>query len=206
MYEYENRLFEEGFHLICGCDEAGRGPLAGPVVAGAVILNPDFVIEGLNDSKQLTEKVRERLFEQIIHHALAYAIAFISQETIDRINIYQASKLAMISAIQQLSIQPDFILSDAMPLSESNIPFIAIIKGDTLSGSIAAASILAKVSRDRYMKDLAIQYPQYGFDQHKGYPTKAHVEAIKQYGILPIHRKTYEPIKTLLLQQTTLDL
>lgn len=206
MYEYENQLLNEGYHLICGCDEAGRGPLAGPVFAGAVILHPSQKIEGLNDSKQLSEKVRERLFGEIIEKALAYGIAYVSEEEIDRINIYQSSKLAMLKAIANLNITPDFIISDAMPLKESGIPFQAIVKGDTLSASIAAASILAKVSRDRYMKDMSIQFPNYGFEKHKGYPTQAHIEAIRKYGILSIHRKTFEPIKSMLVQQTTLDL
>jgi len=206
MYDYENRLLKEGFSFICGCDEAGRGPLAGPVVAGAVILNPNDPIDGLNDSKQLSKTKREFLYKEIIEHALAYKIAYISNEEIDKINIYQASKIAMLNAISRLEIIPDFILSDAMPLHEANIPYLAIVKGDTLSASIAAASILAKVSRDHFMVELGKRYPLYGFEKHKGYPTKEHVLAINAYGILPIHRKTYEPIKSLLVKQTSLDL
>ncbi|MDD3123248.1 MAG: ribonuclease HII [Candidatus Izemoplasmatales bacterium] len=206
MYDYEKHLLKEGFSFICGCDEAGRGPLAGPVVAGAVILNPKDLIEGLNDSKQLSKAKREFLYEEIVKRALAYQIAYISNEEIDRVNIYQASKIAMLNAISRLDITPDFILSDAMPLHEANIPYLAIVKGDTLSASIAAASILAKVSRDHFMEELGKKYPLYGFEKHKGYPTKEHVLAINTYGILPIHRKTYEPVKSLLVRQTSLDL
>lgn len=205
MYEFENRLLAIGYQYICGVDEAGRGPLAGPVVAGAVILNPSVVIEGLNDSKQLTEKTRNRLSEEIKEKALAYSVAFISPEIIDEINIYQASKLAMIEAIKGLSIQPDYLLTDAMPLKEQLIPYEAIIKGDCLSASIAAGSILAKVSRDEYMKAIASIYPGYGFEQHKGYPTKQHLEALESLGVTPIHRKTYHPVKILLERQLTFD-
>ncbi len=206
MYQFENDLLNRGFQFICGTDEAGRGPLAGPVVAAAVILDPDYKIEGLFDSKQLSSKKRASLMLEIKEHALAYQIAFVSCEEIDSLNIYQASKKAMMDAISSLNILPDFILSDAMPLKEQAIPFLAIIKGDTLSASIAAASILAKETRDAYMKELAEKFPLYGFENHKGYPTKAHVEAIHQYGILPIHRKTYEPIKSLLNKQLKLEI
>lgn len=206
MYDYEQKLLNQGFRFICGTDEAGRGPLAGPVVAGAVILDPNNPIEGLFDSKQLSSKKRAALLLEIYEKALAYSVAFIDEKEIDSINIYQASKKAMLLAIQQLKIQPDFILSDAMPLKESDIPHLAIIKGDTLSASIAAASILAKETRDEYMKDLAVTYPNYHFEKHKGYPTKEHIQAIKDYGILPIHRKTYEPIKGMMQGQLSLDL
>ena len=206
MYDYENDLLKNGSTFICGCDEAGRGPLAGPVVASAVILNPKDIIEGLNDSKQLSEKTREDLYIKIKEHAFAYGISIISPEEIDEINIYQASKLAMLQAIKALNLKPDFILSDAMPLHEANIPFLAIVKGDTLSASIAAASILAKVTRDRLMVEYSKQYPNYGFEKHKGYPTKAHIEALNRYGITPIHRLTYEPVKSLIKKQISFDL
>lgn len=206
MYEFEKKYRSVGYLHICGTDEAGRGPLAGPVVAAAVILNPNDTIEGLNDSKQLSHKKRLALVKEIQERSLAYAIAYVSEDKIDEINIYQASKMAMVEAIKKLSITPDFILSDAMPLKEQEIPFEAIIKGDAKSASIAAASILAKESRDDFMINLAKIYPMYGFEHHKGYPTKAHLDAIKLYGILPVHRKTYEPVKKVLNQQLTLDL
>ncbi len=205
MYEYEHDLLNRGFKYICGVDEAGRGPLAGPVFAGAVILDPKFVIEGLNDSKKLTPQKRLELTEQIKIHALAYGIAKVGETEIDRINIYQASKQAMLKAIAMCIIKPDFILSDAMPLKETDIPSLPIIKGDQLSASIAAASILAKTARDEYMVKMGELYPGYGLEIHKGYPTKMHLEAIEKYGVLPIHRKTYKPIKNRLLQQLTLD-
>lgn len=205
MYEYENALKSRKIKYICGVDEAGRGPLAGPVVAGAVILNDNDIIEGLNDSKQLSEKKRNELAKEIKSRALAYAIAFISPEKIDEINIYQASKLAMMEAIQSLSQQPEHILSDAMPLSELQIPFTAIIKGDCLSASIAAGSILAKVARDEYMVKMAEIYPGYGFEQNKGYPTKLHLEAIEKLGITPIHRKSYQPVRDVIEKQLTLN-
>lgn len=206
MYEYEQECFKHGLHAVCGTDEAGRGPLAGPVVAGAVILNPNYTIEGLNDSKQLSAKKREALAIEIKNHALAWGIGYVFEDEIDRINIYQASKLAMMKAISDMKIQPDYILSDAMPLRESGIPFLAIIKGDTLSASIAAGSILAKVSRDEYMCQMALRYPQYGFEIHKGYPTKQHLTALEKYGACPIHRKTYRPVMEVLQKQTFLDL
>jgi len=206
MYQFEIALLDQGVEYICGVDEAGRGPLAGPVVAGAVILNPDDPIEGLNDSKQLSEAKREKLAVLIKERALAYAVHFVTPAIIDEINIYQASKLAMLEAIKALKIQPQHILSDAMPLKESKIPFTAIIKGDTLSASIAAGSILAKVERDHYMLKMALQYPGYGFEQHKGYPTKKHIQALALLGITPIHRKTYRPVKDVMEKQLSFNL
>ncbi len=205
MYKFEIALLDQGIQYICGVDEAGRGPLAGPVVAGAVILNPDDPIDGLNDSKQLSEKNREKLAVQIKERALAYAVYFVSPQMIDEINIYQASKLAMLEAIKALKIQPEHILSDAMPLKEGKIPFTAIIKGDTLSASIAAGSILAKVERDHYMVKMAKEYPGYGFEQHKGYPTNAHIQALALLGPTPIHRKTYRPVKDVLEKQLSFE-
>lgn len=202
--QIEQRLFQAGYQRIAGLDEAGRGPLAGPVVAAAVILNPDVPISGLHDSKQLSHKKRLMLATLIKQHAIAFSIVFVNEAVIDQINIYQASKKAMLEAISQLPIQPDYLLSDAMPLKESHLPFEALIHGDALSISIAAASILAKTARDEYMVECAKLYPEYGFEQHKGYPTKAHVEAIHRHGVLPIHRKSYQPVKDCLNQQMTL--
>ncbi|MDD3126272.1 MAG: ribonuclease HII [Candidatus Izemoplasmatales bacterium] len=206
MYEYENDLYRKGFVSVCGVDEAGRGPLAGPVVAGAVILNPNHIIEGLNDSKKLTPKKREILAEAIKKYALAYGVGYVFETEIDQINIYEASRKAMVKAIETLKIDPDFILTDAMPLFTSPIPYLALIKGDQISASIAAASILAKVSRDEYMVAMDNKYPNYGFAIHKGYPTKNHLLALKQYGPCPIHRKTYRPVRVLLEQQQQLVL
>jgi len=206
MYDYENALLSRGVRFICGVDEVGRGPLAGPVVAGAVILNPDIMIDGLNDSKQLTENQREKLAVMIERNALAYAVHFVDPKVIDEVNIYQASKLAMIEAIKKLSIVPEHILSDAMPLQEAGVPYTAIIKGDTLSASIAAGSIIAKVARDHFMVEMANHYPGYGFEKHKGYPTKAHIEALKSLGTTPIHRKTYKPVRDILEKQLSLNL
>ncbi len=205
MYEYENALRDRGIRYICGVDEAGRGPLAGPVVAGAVILSEEDIIEGLNDSKQLSEKKRNELAKKIESSAIAYAVHFISPKKIDEINIYQASKLAMMEAIKSLKIKPEHVLSDAMPLIELGIPYTAIIKGDCLSASIAAGSILAKVARDHYMKEIAKVYPGYGFEHNKGYPTKVHLAAIEKIGITPIHRKSYHPVKAVIEKQLTFN-
>ena len=168
LYKYENDLYQKGHQYIAGCDEVGRGPLAGPVVAAAVILDKDNVIEGLNDSKKLSEKKRIFLESEIKEKAIAYEIVYIWPNEIDKINIYQASKKAMIIAINTLKIKPTFVLSDAMPLNNIGIPFVSIIKGDTKSATIAAASILAKQERDRYMIELSKKYPEYGFEKHKG--------------------------------------
>jgi len=197
LYQYENELYEKGVKYIAGVDEAGRGPLAGPVVAAAVILKKGATFKYVNDSKQLTEKQRELALIEIKENALAIGIGICSVDEIDLINIYRASREAMISAIRQLKIKPDFLLIDAMPM-EIDIPLLSIIKGDTLSVSIAAASIVAKTTRDGYMMEMDKIFPEYGFKNHKGYGTKEHLEAIKTYGITPIHRKTYEPIKSLL--------
>ena len=178
--------------LLCGVDEAGRGPLAGPVYAAAVILDPNDVPEGLNDSKKLSEKKRELLYEQIISRAVAYGIAQASVEEIEQINILQATMLAMQRAVEAMSVCPDRILVDGNCLPKA---FAGrgecVIKGDSLSASIAAASILAKVSRDRLLKTYAQQYPAYGFEKHKGYGTAAHMDAIRQHGVLPIHRRAF---------------
>lgn len=197
MLQYEKNLYQQGFQRIAGIDEAGRGPLAGPVVAAACILPPSYSLPYLNDSKQLTPKVRRALFEILINDPLiSYGIGIIDSEEIDRVNIYQATKLAMVQAVQQLPIVPDYLLIDAMSLESQSIPFLKIIKGDELSLSIAAASVIAKETRDRMMEQYHEQWPCYGFFQHKGYGTKKHVEAIHVFGPCPIHRRTFEPIKT----------
>lgn len=205
MYHYETSLFSEGYEYIVGVDEVGRGPLAGGVLAAAVILDSKVIIEGLNDSKKLSEKKRIMLDKQIRELALDYAYGYVDENEIDSINIYQASKLAMIRAIKSLYKRVDYILSDAMPLKELDIPFLAIIKGDTLSASIAAASIIAKVKRDEIMDKFSESFPEYGFENHKGYPTKFHLQQLKKYGPCKIHRKTYKPVKDLLLQQLSLE-
>ena len=204
LLAYEKELYNEGIEYIAGTDEAGRGPLAGPVVAAAVILPKGLIITGVNDSKQLTEKKREELFDIINEKALAVGVSFIDNNKIDEINILEASRLAMMEAIKQLKIKPQYVLSDAMKMN-IDVPVKPIIKGDALSESIAAASIIAKVLRDRYMDEMDLKYPNYGFKKHKGYPTKDHIEAIKKYGITPIHRKTFKPIKTMLIEQLEFD-
>lgn len=193
MKEYEDNLYNKGINFIGGVDEVGRGPLIGPVVAACVVLPKDFFMEGLTDSKKLTAKKREYFYNIIKDVALACEIGIVSPIEIDLINIYQASKKAMIDAINKVNIKMDHILIDAMPL-EINIPTTSIIKGDSKSITIAAASIIAKVTRDRMMDELDTLYPMYGYKDHKGYPTKKHIEAIKKYGLIDGYRKTYKPI------------
>ncbi len=190
-YSIENEYREKGFNIICGVDEAGRGPLAGPVYAAAVILPSDCVIEGLNDSKKLTEKKREALFDEIKEKALAYGIASADEKEIDEINILNATFLAMKRAIDLLSVRPDLALIDGNQKPHTDIEEVTVIKGDAKSMSIAAASVLAKVSRDRFMLEMAEKYPQYEFARHKGYGTKLHYEKIAQYGVCDIHRRTF---------------
>ncbi|MBQ9131190.1 MAG: ribonuclease HII [Clostridia bacterium] len=190
-YTLERQLREEGFSAICGVDEAGRGPLCGPVVAAACILPDGFVLEGLNDSKKLTPKKRDFLFDLIRENAIAYCIAEASVEEIDSLNILEADLLAMRRAIEGLSVKADVALIDGNIARDFPIPAKAIIHGDAISPSIAAASILAKVTRDRQCEELDRQYPQYGIAKHKGYGTKAHMEALRTYGPSPIHRKQF---------------
>ena len=190
-YEYEHQLKEKGYQLICGIDEAGRGPLAGPVFAAAVILPEGLEDLGINDSKKLSEKKRDLLFEQIKEKAVAYSIASASEKEIDEINILNATFLAMKRAVEGLSVKPEIALVDGNRKPGTGIEELTIVKGDAKSISIAAASILAKVSRDRYLTELDRQYPQYQFAKHKGYPTKLHYEMIKQYGVSPVHRLSF---------------
>ena len=191
-FSLENSLCERGYELVCGVDEAGRGSLAGPVCAAAVILPRGCVIDGLDDSKKLTEKKRERLYGLIIDNAVSYSVAFGSVEEIEKLNILQATFLAMTRAVNGLKIQPDFVLVDGnRKPPEILLPCDTVIKGDTKSYSVAAASILAKVTRDRLLYDYDREYPQYGFAKHKGYGTKAHYQAIAQYGITPVHRPSF---------------
>lgn len=190
-YDIENEIASLGYGIICGTDEAGRGPLAGDVYAAAVILPAGLEIEGLNDSKKLTEKKREKLFGIITEKAISYGIAKATNEEIDELNILNAALLAMRRAIEQLDPQPDFILIDGNMTRGFTLPCRAVVKGDSLSPSIAAASILAKVSRDRSCLEMDRLYPEYGFAKHKGYPTKEHYDAIEKFGPLPIHRKSF---------------
>ena len=191
MYEIENEYRQNGYINIAGVDEAGRGPLAGPVYAAAVILPPNAIIKGINDSKKLSEKRREELFSEITEKAIAYNICSIDEKRIDEINILNATYEAMNGAVNGLSVRPDFVLIDGNRIGGMTLPHETVVKGDSKSISIAAASILAKVSRDRFICEMAEKYPEYGFEQHKGYGTKAHNEAILKYGPCPIHRKTF---------------
>lgn len=191
MLQYENELYNQGYLNICGVDEAGRGPLAGPVCAAAVIFEKGQVIEGVNDSKKLSEKKRELLYDEIISQAKAYSIAFATVEEIEEINILNATMLAMKRAVEGLSVTPDFVLVDGNKSPEFEMKSQYIIKGDSLSLSIAAASILAKVTRDRLLVEYDSKYPNYEFKKHKGYGTKLHREKILEYGICEIHRKSF---------------
>ena len=188
MWEIEDSL---GLHLICGVDEAGRGPLAGPVCAAAVILPEHLQIPGLNDSKKLTDKKRRELFPVIQEQAVAYGIGSASEQEIDEINILQATFLAMRRALAQLTVTPDLVLIDGNRETDFGLPVKTVVKGDSLSANIAAASVLAKVSRDDWMLEMAKQYPQFGFEIHKGYPTRAHYDALRAHGPCPIHRMSF---------------
>ncbi|MGG1679741.1 ribonuclease HII [Neobacillus sp. NRS-1170] len=197
MTQYERNMKGQGFHFIAGVDEVGRGPLAGPVVAAAVILPDNFFLAGLDDSKKLTEKKRLEYDAIIRKEAISYSISIIPAEEIDEINIYEATKKAMSSSITSLKPEPDFLLIDAMKLG-TPYPSESIIKGDAKSVSIAAASIIAKTARDELMKNLSKQYPAYGFQNNMGYGTKEHIDALQQYGITPYHRKSFSPVKEML--------
>lgn len=194
LYEYENELYEQGIEFIAGVDEVGRGPLVGPVVTACVILPKDFRCDGLTDSKKLSEKKREQFYDYIMEHALSVSVGQMNEKIIDDINIYEATKQAMYQAINNSKIKPQHVLIDAMKLEDLKIPSTSIIKGDAKSISIAAASVIAKVTRDKMMSELDKKYPMYGFEKHKGYPTKQHIEAIDKYGIIEEHRKTFKPV------------
>ena len=191
MWEIENSFYSDDIQVICGVDEAGRGPLAGPVCAAAVILPKDLEIPGLTDSKKLTDKKRRELFPLIQEQAIAYGIGFASEREIDEINILQATFLAMQRALDQLAVRPDLALIDGNREKDFGLPVKTVVKGDSLSANIAAASILAKVSRDNLMEEMVKTYPQYGFEIHKGYGTKAHYAALREFGASPIHRNTF---------------
>lgn len=200
LWQYEKELFNDGIEFIGGVDEVGRGPLIGNVVAACCVLPKDFYLEGLNDSKKLSEKKRDMYYDYIIENCVAYGIGKVSPEEIDKINIYEASRKAMMLAIEEVrkQINLEYVLVDAMPLPDLDIPHTPIIKGDAKSISIAAASVIAKVTRDREMYELDNKYPEYDFKSHKGYPTKKHIEAISKYGLIDGYRKTYGPVKDVL--------
>ena len=198
LLKYEKELYQQGITLIGGVDEVGRGPLVGPVVASCVILPVNYSLPGLDDSKKLSEKKREQFYDIIMNDAISVGIGIVDAKTIDEINILEASRLAMKLAIEDMKVKPEFILSDAMKLDNQSIPYKDIIHGDALSLSIAAGSVIAKVTRDRMMYELDKKYPQYGFANHKGYPTKAHIENLKKYGILDNYRFTYKPVSDLI--------
>ena len=194
LYIYEKELISKGIKLIGGIDEVGRGPLVGPVVAACVILPLNYELEGLTDSKKLSEKKREKFFDILSKDAISIGVGIIDEKKIDEVNIYEATKLAMTEAFNKMDIKPEHVLIDAMPLSLS-VPTTSIIKGDAKSLTIAAASVIAKVTRDHMMDELHEKYPYYNFKKNKGYPTKEHVEAINKYGIIKEHRKSYGPVK-----------
>lgn len=192
LKQIEKDLHSKGFKNICGIDEAGRGPLAGPVVIAGVIMPESSMIEGVNDSKKVSEKKREKLYDQILGEAISYSVAVIGQDVIDDVNILNATKMGLTKVVEEQEIKPDLIIVDALNhIDTKGIPYDSIIKGDAKCYSIAAASIIAKVTRDRIMRQWDEIYPQYGFSKHKGYGTKMHIEAIKEYGLCPIHRKSF---------------
>ena len=192
LKEIDKSYFKEGYNYICGIDEAGRGPLAGPVVVAAVIMPKDSMIEGVNDSKKVSEKKREKLYELIIEEAISYSVGIVDQNEIDRINILNATKAGLTEAVRTLKVKPELILVDALTnIDTCGVPYQSIIKGDAKSYSIAAASIIAKVTRDRIMREGDKVYPQYGFEKHKGYGTAAHISAIKENGLCPLHRLSF---------------
>lgn len=197
LLKYEQELYEQNIKLIAGVDEVGRGPLVGPVVAAAVILPENYLLEGLNDSKQLSEKKRNNFYEILKKDAISIGIGIIDAKIIDQVNIYEASKMAMLEALKNLSVKPEHVLIDAMKLP-LDVPSTSIIHGDALSLSIAAASVIAKVTRDEMMYELHKKHPKYHFDKHKGYPTKLHLECLQKYGPLKNYRFTYKPVHDLI--------
>ena len=202
-YEYEEKYYQAGYDYIIGLDEAGRGPMAGELVVAGVVFPKEFYDERINDSKQLSAKKREVLYDLIIENALYYDIEIISVADVDRLNVYQASKQGMEKCLELLKKEKMFVLTDAMPIDYPD--HLSIIKGDAKSISIAGASILAKVTRDRLMEAYALEYPEYGFEKHKGYVTKAHKEALGKYGVCPIHRKSFGPVQKILSKQMSFD-
>ena len=198
LYQFENEAYNDGYKLVAGVDEAGRGSLVGPIVIGAVILPPNFYLERLDDSKKLSPKVREKLYYEIVYNAIAVASVAVDIEEIDKLNVYQATLNGMVKAVNSLNVKPDFILIDAMKVKFENIPVKSIIHGDALSASIAAASIVAKVNRDWLADDWSKKYPIYGFEKNRGYGTKEHLDAIKNYGFTDIHRRSFKPVKDML--------
>ena len=198
LYYYEDRAREKGYKLIAGSDEAGRGSLVGPVVVAAVILPENLYLERLDDSKKLSAKVREVLYEKIISSAISFSCVEVSIEEVDTLNVYQATLEGMKRAVEALDVQPDFVLTDAMKIELKKIRTHSIVHGDRISASIAAASIIAKVTRDRLADEWALQYPEYGFERNRGYGTKEHLEAIERHGPCPIHRRSFNPVKSLL--------
>ena len=202
-YEYEEKYYQAGYDYIIGLDEAGRGPMAGELVVAWVVFPKGFYDERINDSKQLSAKKREVLYDLIIENALYYDIEIISVADVDRLNVYQASKQGMEKCLELLKKEKMFALTDAMPIDYPD--HLSIIKGDAKSISIAGASILAKVTRDRLMEAYALEYPEYGFEKHKGYVTKAHKEALGKYGVCPIHRKSFGPVQKILSKQMSFD-
>ena len=204
LYENEKRLWSLGYESIAGCDEAGRGPLFGPVVIASVILPHDFVLEGLNDSKKLSEKKRNYYYPLIMERALAVSVSVVEADEIDKINIYEASRQGMLRATNSLKVKPDYIITDAMPLDGfTSVQHEAIIKGDAKSITIAAASVIAKVTRDRIMYEIDKVHPEYEFKKHKGYPTKKHLELIEKYGIIDGYRRTYGPVQKYIEEHKT---
>ena len=201
-YQYERDLINNGIELIGGVDEVGRGPLVGPVVAACVILPLNFKLDGLTDSKKLSEKKREFFYDVIMKEALSVGVGIIDEKKIDEVNIYEATKLAMKEAINKCSVKPEHVLIDAMPL-DIDIPTTSIIKGDLKSLTISAASVIAKVTRDRMLIDLDKKYPMYDFKSNKGYPTKKHLDAIDEYGIIDCHRRSYSPVSNYIMYKKT---
>ncbi len=197
LYKYEKELYAQNYHLIAGCDEAGRGPMAGPLVAASVILPIGYTLDGLNDSKKLTAKKRDQLYDIIMKDAIEVQVCVLSVEDVDKYNVYTGSKMAMTYCVNHFKNKPDYVLTDCMPLEEitsQGIEVLDIVKGDAKSASIAAASVIAKVTRDRIMEELDEKYPMYGFKKHKGYVTKMHLEALEKYGVSDVHRKTFAPV------------
>jgi len=204
IYSYEKELYEKGYKLIAGCDEAGRGPMAGPLVAASVILPVGYTLDELNDSKKLTPKKRDKLFDIIMKDAIDVTVTIVSVEDVDKLNVYGASRYAMTNCVNSFKVKPDYVLTDCMPLPEileNGTPVLDIVKGDAKSATIAASSIIAKVTRDRIMDKLDEEFPMYGFKKHKGYVTKLHREMLSLYGVSPIHRKSFAPVKEALERQ-----